>query len=36
MHKIGERTVIQYLHKKGLTLMDRHSTMVATLKKDAP
>ena len=36
MDKIGERAVIQYLHKKGLTPKDIHNDMVATLGKDAP
>ena len=36
MDKIGERAVIQYLHKKGLTTKDIHNDMVATLGKDAP
>ena len=36
MDKIGERAVIQYLHKKGLTPKDVHNDMVATLGKDAP
>ena len=36
MDKIGERTVIQYLHKKGFTPKDIHNEMVATLRKDAP
>ena len=34
MDKIGERAVIQYLHKKGLTPKDIHNDMVAT--PDAP
>ena len=36
MDKIGERAVIQYLHKKGLTPEDIHNDMVATLGRDAP
>ena len=36
MDKIGERAVIQYLHKKGLTPKNIHNDMVATLWKDAP
>ena len=36
MDKTGERAVIQYLHKKGLTPKDIHNDMVATLGKDAP
>ena len=36
MEKNGERAVIQYLHKKGLTPKDIHNDMVATLGKDAP
>ena len=36
MDKIGERAVIQYLHKKCLTPKDIHNDMVATLGKDAP
>ena len=36
MDKIGERGVIQYLHKKGLTPKDIQNYMVATLGKDAP
>ena len=36
MDRIGEREVIQYLHKKGLTPKDIHNDMVATLGKDAP
>ena len=36
MDKIGEREVIQYLHKEGLTPNDIHNDMVATLRKDAP
>ena len=36
MDKIGERAVIQYLRKKGLTPEDIHNDMVATLRKDAP
>ena len=36
MDKIGERAVIQYLHKEGLTPKDIHDDMVATLGKDAP
>ena len=36
MDKIGERAVIQYLHKKGLTPKDIHNDMVAILGKDAP
>ena len=36
MDKIGERAVIQYFHKKGLTPNDIHNDMVATLGKDAP
>ena len=36
MDKIGERTVIQYFHKKGLTPKDIHNDMVATLGKGAP
>ena len=36
MDKIGERAVIQYLHKKGLTPKDIHNDMVAMLGKDAP
>ena len=36
MDKIGEKAVIQYLHKKGLTPKDIHNDMVATLEKDAP
>ena len=35
MDKIGERAVIQYLQKKGLTPKDIHNDMVATLGKDA-
>ena len=36
MDKIGERAVIQYLHKKGLTPEDIHNDMVARLGKDVP
>ena len=36
MDKIGERAVIQYLHKKGLKPKDIDSDMVATLGKNAP
>ena len=36
MDKIGERAVIQYLHKVGLVPKDIHNDMVATLGKDAP
>ena len=36
MDKIGERAVIQYFYKKGLTYKDIHDDMVATLGKDAP
>ena len=36
MDKIGERAVIQYLYKKGLTPKDIHNDMLATLGKDAP
>ena len=36
MDKIGERAVIQYLYKKGLTPKDIHNDMVATLGKDDP
>ena len=36
MDKIGERAVIQYLHKKGLAPKDIHTDMVATLGEDAP
>ena len=36
MDKLGERAVVQYLHKKGLTPKDIHNDMVATLGKDAP
>ena len=36
MDNIGERAVIQYLYKKGLTPKDIHNDMVALLGKDAP
>ena len=36
MDKIGERAVIQYLHKKVLTPKDIHNDMEATIGKDAP
>ena len=36
MDKIGERAVIQYLHKKGLIPKHIHNDMVVTLGKNAP
>ena len=36
MDKIAERSVIQYLHRKGLPPKAIHADMVATLGKDAP